>query len=431
MTLHGEKQQEKWRDFAAGITMGTAMVPVFVLVPLMLREVGMDFAGAYTASVLAAIWGTLVMGLLRLPLALMPSVAMSSYLVYLVGISQGLSWQQLLGAGFAASAVGSFLSCLSVGRWLREAVPPVICRLIPGGIGVMLIITGLIQSRILIRSPWTVSMLGNFQDPMAYLGLMGILLTLIMMAMQFRGALLWGFAFMSVVSFAEGFWAVPDAPFMLPEGLDKVAGQLNLVAENDGEAVHLIAAVLTLLVIWGSMNWSALQVLPEELRESRKKAKSLTAIFAMGCVSSLGGSLPVSLSPVSAVGMSCGGRGFMTALGAAILLTAALFCEPALRSLADFPVMVVPVLVGAGFMLIQRMIREFQHHSVKWDLPELAAAASLLLIMPLSGSMAAGLGAAVIGYCLLHGVAGEGKQIPVASWLLAAMFVLYFVYAAL
>ena len=114
-----------------------------------------------------------------------------------------------------------------------------------------------------------------------------------------------------------------------------------------------------------------------------------------------------------------------------MLLTAALFCEPALRSLADFPVMVVPVLVGAGFMLIQRMIREFQHHSVKWDLPELAAAASLLLIMPLSGSMAAGLGAAVIGYCLLHGVAGEGKQIPVASWLLAAMFVLYFVYAAL
>ena len=65
MTFHGEKQQYKWRDFAAGIIMGISMLPVFVLVPLMLREVGMDFAGAYTAAILAALLGTLVMGLVH------------------------------------------------------------------------------------------------------------------------------------------------------------------------------------------------------------------------------------------------------------------------------------------------------------------------------------------------------------------------------
>ncbi|MDD6133489.1 MAG: NCS2 family permease [Selenomonadaceae bacterium] len=428
MIFHGERQQDKWRDFAAGITMGISMLPVFVLVPLMLREVGMDFAGAYTAAILAALLGTLVMGLVHVPLAVMPSVAVSSYLVYLTGISQGLSWQQLLGAGFVASGVGLLFACLPVSRHCREAVPPVIGRLIPGGIGVMLITMGLIQSRILIRSPWNVSMLGNFQDPMAYLGLMGILLTLVMMAMQLRGALLFGFMLTTSVSYAEGFWALPDALFMLPEGLDKVAWQINLLPGNDSEAVKLAAVVLTLLVVWGSMNWAGLQILPSE---SQKKAKSLAAIFAVGGVSSLGGSIPVSLSPLSAVGSSCGGRGLLTVLGTSLLLAAALFCEPVLRSLADFPVMVVPVLVGAGFMLIQRMVSGFCHNPVEWRLPELAAAVSLLLVMPLSGSMAAGLGCAVIGYCLLRGAAGEGKKIPLASWILAALFILYFVYAAL
>ena len=428
MTVHGGEQQDRWQDFGAGIVMGAAMIPVFVLVPLMLREVGMDFAGAYTAAILAALLGTLVMGVMHLPVAVMPSAALTSYLVYLVGISQGLSWQQLLGAGGAASVLGMLLSVPAIGRYFSGAVPSVIGRLIPGGIGVMLIVMGLIKSRILIRSPWTVSMLGNFQDPMAYLGLMGILLTLAMMAMQFRGALLWGFVLTAAVSLAEGFWAFPDAPFMLPEGLDKVAWQLNLLPGNEAETVNMAAAVLTLLVMWGSMNWSCLQVLPVE---PPKKEKSLAAIFAVGGVSSLGGSLPVSLSPLSVVGSICGGRGFLTVIGTSLVLAAALFCEPVLRSMADFPVMIVPVLVGAGLMLIQRMLSEFDRNPVEWSLPELVAAVGVLLIMPLSGSMAAGLGSSVIGYCLLRGAAGESSRIPAVSWLLAVLFILYFVYAAL
>ena len=50
MAFHGGRQQDKWQDFGAGFTMGAAMLPALVLVPLMLGEVGMDFAGAYTGD---------------------------------------------------------------------------------------------------------------------------------------------------------------------------------------------------------------------------------------------------------------------------------------------------------------------------------------------------------------------------------------------
>lgn len=428
MAFHGEKQQDKWQDFYAGFTMGAAMLPGLVLVPLLLREVGMDFAGAYTAAVLSSLLGTLVMGVMRLPMAVIPSVAVGGYLVYLVGVSQGLSWQQLLGIGFVASMLGVLLVLFPLGRRLKDAVPAVIRQLIPGGVGVMLITMGLIQARILIRSPWTLSMLGNFQDPMAYLGLMGILLTLVMLAMQIRRALLYGFVITAVLSLAEGFWVIPDAPCMLPEGLDKVVMQLTLVAGSEMEVIHMTAAVLTLLVVWGSMNWSFLQVLPEEVPD---KGKSLPVFFAMGAAAAVGGSLPVSASPLSAVGSSCGGRAAGTAWGASLLFALALFCEPVIRSMADFPVMVVPVLVGAGFLLIQQMLAGFSRMPIEWHLPELGAAVGILLVMPLSGSMAAGLGSSIAGYCLLRSAAGEGKRIPLPAWGLTAMFVFYFVYAAL
>lgn len=428
MAFHGGRQQDKWQDFGAGFTMGVAMLPALVLVPLMLGEVGMDFAGAYTAAVLSSLVGTLVMGWLHLPIALIPSVAVGGYLVYLLGVSQGLSWQQLLGAGFAASILGVLLVLFPFGRRFKEAVPAVICQLIPGGIGVMLITMGLIQARILIRSPWTLSMLGNFQDPMAYLGLMGILLTLVMLAMQIRGALLYGFVITAILSLTEGFWVIPEAPFMLPEGLDKVVMQWTLVSGSEAEIIHMIVAVLTLLVVWGSMNWSCLRVLPAEVPN---KGKSLPVIFAVGAAAAAGGSIPVSASPLSAVGRSCGGVAAGTAWGASLLFALALFCEPIMRSMADFPVMVVPVLVGAGFLLIQQMLAGFGSKPIAWRLPELGAAMGVLLVMPLSGSMAAGLGSSLVGYCLLRSAAGEGKKIPVPTWGLAAVFVFYFVYAAI
>lgn len=428
MTDRLARRQEIGRELRAGMTAGGSALAGFLLVPLLLFQMGMDFAGAYTAFALVSVAGTLLMGFLRLPLLLMPSAAISSSLVYIVGISQGLSWQQLLGISFAAAMAGFFLFLSPWGKKAGDAVPGIVQRLMPAGLGVMLIMLGLTQGRIVIRSAWSVTMLGSFQDPLAYWGLVGILLTLAMLAMRIRGALLGGFLLTAAFALAEGFWVLPTEPFILPEELNFTAGQLTLTAATEKSMGQMAAAALSLFMMLACANWWCIRALiPAEKRVERP----LAAVFCIGVLAALLGSLAPVAAPLSAAGTMSGGRGRWTSLGAAAVLFFAMFCEPVVRSMADFPVMAVPVLVGTGLLLLQETARNLRKESFTGSLPELGAAVSLLLIMPLSGSITAGLGTAIAGWCFLTAAGGEWRRISLGSWILAACFVMYFVFAAI
>ena len=428
MTDRLAKRQEKGTELRAGIAAGGSALAGFLLVPLLLSQLGMNFVGAYTAFALTCLAGTLLMGFLHLPLLLMPSAAIGSSLVYLVGISQGISWQQLLGINFAAASAGMLLFLSPWGQSVSDAVPRVVRRLMPAGLGVMLIFLGLVQGRIVIRSAWSVTMLGNFQDPLAYWGLAGTLLTLAMLAMKMRGALLYGFVLTAVFALAEGFWAMPDAPFLLPEGLDLTAGQLTLMAETEKSVGQMAAAGLSLFVMLCCVNWGCFCALhPEKKRPERP----LAAVFGIGVPGALLGSMVPVVSPLSAVGAMGGGRGRWTSLGMAAVFLLALFCEPLVKSMTDFPAMIVPVLVGTGALLLQETAQKLRREKTAWELPEICAAISLLLIMPLSGSISAGIGTAVTGWCFLTAAGGGWRTIPKGTWFLSLCFVMYFAFAVI
>ncbi|SFT65086.1 putative MFS transporter, AGZA family, xanthine/uracil permease [Selenomonas sp. GACV-9] len=424
-----EKQagEQIWAQIQAGFTMAGSALAGFIVVPMLLFQLGMNFAGAYTSFAVLAIVSALLMGWLRLPVLLLPPVAVSNYLVYLVGISQGVSWQQLLGICFVVSVLSLLISVSPLRHRFFLAVPEAIRRLLPAGLGAMLILMGLTQGRIIVRSAWSVTMLGNFQDPLAYLGLTGIVVTLVMMAVRLRGALFWGMVVTAVISLMEGFWVIPVAPFMLPTGLDLTAGQLAMTAANEKVVGDMLAAGLTLLIVLTSMNWIVGQAL---IRESSNSRRLLPTTFAVGALGALIGSLPPAVSPLSAAGtLLRGGR--RAAWSAALLFLVALFCEPLLAAMAEFPVMVVPVLVGTGLLLLLQTIEDLQQTPFAWDLPVLCAAACLLLVMPLANNITAGLGAALISWCVLRAAGHSWREVPRSTWALSILFAVYFVYAAI
>ena len=414
-------------EVQAGLAMAGSALAGFIVVPSLLFQLGMDFAGAYTAYAVMAIAASLLMGWLRQPLMLLPSIAVSTYLVYLVGISQGLSWQQLLGACLAAAITGLLLCLSPLRRWFADAVPQEVRRLLPAGLGVMLILAGLTQGRIIVRSAWSVTMLGNFQDPLAYLGLTGIMVTMVMVALKLRGALFWGMVVTAVVALAEGFWVVPAAPFMQPAGWDQAAGQLTLLPGSEAALGHMLAAGVTLLIVLASMNWLAIEAL---VPPADGRCRLLPMTFALSAVGALAGCLPLVVSPLSAAG-TVARAGRLAAWSAALLFLAALFCEPLLAAMADFPVMVVPVLVGTGLLLLQQTVQSLQQRPLAWDFSALGAAVCLLLLMPLANNITAGLGAAFISWCVLRGCERGWRVVPLASWGLAAVFAVYLAYAAI
>lgn len=438
---------ERRAAIASGAAVGLAALMVLVAVATLLARAGMNMAAAYFAALVATIAGALIMLRLQAAVLLLPSVPIASYLVYIVSISGGLSVAALFGVTALAATIALAIVHFARGR-LESILPPVISAALPGALGVMLLVQALNESRIIIASPWSLTMLGNFADPLAYLALVGIVVTLALLALKIRGAVAIGAALTAAIALVEGFWVIPAAPFLLPERLDTTVLSLTLSASSDRELWLLVGAMLMLVVVLVTTNLAVLRAVGDATQGrsvqnatptastaamvAESEPRLLQSSLAVSIIAGLVGTLPLTVTPLSIFGASdrAEARAFMgSVLG---VLALGLFIEPIIAEAASFPAMVMPVLVVAGLLLL----REFGARlrvllaGRELRLAEVVALVVLLLVTPLSYNLAAGLGVALVLYVLLEALAGRG-QIPRATYGLTTIMMLYLFFAAL
>ena len=416
---------QRWHDgLLAGVMTALPLAASLLVVTNLLVMTGMPFTGVYTASFVTAILGTILMGRCRLAVAAAPGLALTSWLVYIVILARGVSWQMVLFMGAAASLV-SFLLLAGAPRFPRlqqlpeKLMPPCLRRALRGAVGLMLIALGLFEGRLLMGAPTGLLQLGGFSDPMAYLSFTGILVLFGLMAMKKRWAPGAAFLVTAVLAFIGGFWVLPDAPFLQPEGLDRTGLQLIFMTgwQTISPACYFDLSVFLLLFLLVSGAGSLTALAPEAAK--RKPLCLLSLVSFIGC---LLGTMPVMAAPESAVGQAVGSsRPQRMAYWTAAVLALLLVAEPVMASLASFAAVMVPVLVGAGVVMLRRMGPVFQG-----DFAEQAAAGLLFLLLPLTQDIAAGLGASVIAYVCLKLLAGCDDEVPRPMRVLAVCFALYF-----
>lgn len=410
-----------------GLTVAGVQLAGLVVVPSLLQQAGMPFAGAYTAYVLAAVLSTFLLGMQRLPLLSVTPTAIAGWLVYVRGISAGLSWQQLLGVSAAVSLLLVVLSLLWQRKGPAVVLPPPVEWGLSGGCGLLLVVLGLTQGRLLVAAPWagspTPMMLGDMQDPMAYLSLCGIVVTLALLFLRVSRelSLFLGMMVTAAVALAEGFWALPAAPCMLPEGLDVTALQLTLLPARDGDAVRMLGTGLALGLALLCLNEGVLAA-----AGCRRRSEVSAGLGIVSAVGSFVGSLPVALSPLSILaGQQKDSGTRRPALTAAVLLLAALFFEPVLAALADFPAPAVPVLVVGGLLMLEHTVRTAAA-SLSDRAGYLAGMLTVFLI-PLAGDFVVGLGAGCLAWSGSHILAGRGSVLTWPVRGLSIFFLVYFI----
>ena len=395
------------QEIMTGLAVGFGMVPGLVVIPALLMRTGMDFTGAYTACVLMSLTATLLFGAwLRLPLAASCSPALTGWLVYIVILSHGNSWQAVLGASFFASA-GALLLATKFRGCLAEAVPGHLREFLPAAVGLMLIFFGLVQGRLLVGAPIGLVMPGNLADPVAFYALIGIVLTLALLVWEKPFAIPLGMLLTAVLSFAEGFWVLPAAPFLLPEGLDRVALQLDLE-----KGLAMPDVILTLLIF---------QVLTMEgmriaLRHRRGR-EIASVVCGAGVVGAWLGAFPPVIAQESAIAKAVEAKSGRVAWIVAAVLGGLLFCEPAMAAFASFPAITAPALVGAGYLLLRQM-----KYAGSVDPAEMVSGVVLLLLLPLSQDFVLGIGLAVIAYVLLRLFQGQWRGISPTVDVLSLVF---------
>ncbi|MGE0223504.1 MAG: NCS2 family permease [Acetobacteraceae bacterium] len=409
-------------EVLAGITTYLTMAYIVVVNPGILADAGIDHGAAFVATCLAAAIGSVAMGVFaNLPIALAPGMGLNAYFAYVVVKGMGFSWQVALGAVFLSGVLFLIVSLLRVREWLINAIPHSLKLGIGAGIGLFLGLIGLQAMGLVAASPATMVTLGNLSQPATLLSCLGFVIIAGLAARQVTGAILIGIVTTALLGIPLGltkFQGVVDRPPSLAPtflAMD-ILGALQPA---------VLVVVLTLFLMNVLDNAGTLIATTQRAglltRDGRipNLREALLADSGGAVVgAALGTSTTVSYIE-SASGIQAGGRTGLTAVVVGLLFLLTLFFAPLAMSIPAFAT--APALVFVACMMMGTL------REIDWeDATEFVPAAIIALSMPLTFSIATGIGLGFIVYALTKLAAGRVAQVPGAVWAIALLSVVKF-----
>ncbi|MBA2942881.1 NCS2 family permease [Paenibacillus sp. CGMCC 1.16610] len=413
-------------ELMAGVTTFLTMVYIVIVNPGILSKAGMDFHGVFIATVLASIVATLIMGLFaNYPIVLAPGMGLNAYFAFSVVGGSGVSWQTALGAVFVAGVLFIVLSLTSFRYMLLDAIPTSLKHAITAGIGLFITFIGLQNAKVIVASPSTLLTLGDLREPMTALTIIGLIVSLILMAYQVRGFLFFGMLITAVLAWIMGLLTMPEAFIAAPTGLSATAFQLDISGVFSGGmyAVIFTFLLITLFDTTGTMLGVAEQA---GLLKDNKFPRSRGALLADAIGTSTGallGTSPTSAYIESSSGVAVGGRTGLTAITVCVLLALTLFFSPIIAVLASIPAITAPALIIVGFLMMNVL------RKIEWqDLEEAFPAFLIVVLMPLTYSIATGIGIGFIVYPVLKLLRGKRSDVHPIFYLFAVLFFIQIVF---
>lgn len=413
------------QEVMAGVTTFLAMAYITVVNPSILSAAGMDFGAVFVATCLAAALGTAVMGLYaNYPVAQAPGMGQNAFFTYGIVLGMGHTWQSALGAVFVSGVIFIVLSILPVREWLINAIPRSLKLGISAGIGLFLGMIALSGSGIIVSNDATIVGLGDLTQTPAIFLLLGFVLIAALAARKAVGAIVIGMLVVTVLGWATGaaqFKGVLSAPPPMTTLLE-----LDIAAALD---VSMVTVILTLLLVdvfdtagtlVGVANRAGM------LNEDGHLPRLDRALLADSSATTVGAVLGTSSTTSfieSAAGVEAGGRTGLTAVTTAGLFLLCLFIAPLAQSIPAFA-------TGAALLFVATIMARALE-DLEWsDVAESAPAIVTAIAVPLSYSIADGIGLGFITYALIKVTSGKGGNCPLAVYAIAGIFMLKFGFLA-
>lgn len=410
------------RECTAGFTTFLAMAYIVVVNPGILSAAGMDFGAVFVATCLAAALGTLIMGLVaNYPVGLAPGMGQNAFFTYAVVIGTGHTWQVALGAVFLSGVLFILISILPIREMVINAIPRNLKLGIAAGIGLFLAFIGLQNAGVVIDNSATLVAFGELTNFGPIAAIVGFILIAALTARNVSGAVLIG-----MLSVAAVAWITGNAEFAgvvsLPPSPTPVFLQLDIFGALE---LSLLTIILSLLLVdlfdtAGTLVGVATSgnLLDQEGKLPRLR-RALLADSSATLAGSLFGTSSTTSYLESASGVQAGGRTGLTAVVVGICFLLTLVFAPLAQS--------VPAFASAAALLFVASIMVKSLAEVTWnDLSEACPAAVTTVSIPLSYSIADGIGLGFVCYVSIKLIAGRANECSLAIWLLAALFALKF-----
>ena len=298
-------------EIIAGITTFFTMVYIVIVNPGILSDTGMSFNGVFIATILASIVATLIMGLWsNYPIIIAPGMGLNAFFAFSVVQGYGVTWQTALGAVFIAGILFIILSLTSFRYMLLDAIPASLKHAITAGIGLFITTVGLQNAGIIADSKSNLITLGNLAQPMTYLTIIGLIITVTLMAYNVKGYLFIGMVITAIIAWFMGLFQMPASIVAMPSGLGETAFQMDLagVFSNGIYTIIFTFLLITLFDTTGTMLGVAEQA---GLLKDGKFPRSRGALLADAVGTTTGamlGTSPTSAYIESSTGVAAGGE---------------------------------------------------------------------------------------------------------------------------
>lgn len=410
-------------EITAGITTFLAMSYIIFVNPDILSKAGMDTGAVFVATCIAAAAGSLIMGLYaNYPIAIAPGMGLNAYFTFGVVLGLGIPWQTALMAVFISGAIFVVISVLPIREWIINAIPMSLKKAIAAGIGLFLIIIGLSSVGIVVDNPATLVGLGDLSNPTAWLAVICFVVIAALEARGVPGGILIGMLSITVLGVVIGHSSVSGI-VSAPPSIAPTFFALDWTQAIELSLMMVVIAFLfvdvfdTAGTLVGVADRAGLLDKDGKIKNLRK---ALLADSTATMVGAVAGTSSATSYVESVAGVKAGGRTGLTAVTVAALFLIALFFAPLAGAIQSYAT--GPALVFVGAVMVRGLA------DLDWDdITDYVPAVVTAVSMPLTYSIATGIGLGFIAYAAIKLLAGKYNEVNISVAILSALFLAKFI----
>ncbi|SEQ75698.1 putative MFS transporter, AGZA family, xanthine/uracil permease [Treponema bryantii] len=428
------------KELVGGITTFLAMAYILAVNPSILSASGMSWGAVFTATALSAAIATLVMAFCaNLPVALAPGLGLNAFFTYTVVLGMGCSYQLALTAVLLEGILFIILSLCGVREAIIKSIPEGLKKAVAVGIGLFIAIIGLANAGIVSTETGTLIGYVNFDmaNKAAIVAIIGLILTIVLYTLKVPGAILIGIIITTIIGIPFGVTTIPEnfKPFSAPSAphffafdfkgiVCTPAGKFSFAVLGQFFVIFFTFLFTDLFDTIGTLLGVAEQGnLKDENGEVQNVKGALMADAVGTAVGACLGTSTVTSFVESSSGVAAGARTGLASVTTGVLFLLSLFLSPLFFLIPSAAT--APALIFVGYLMMKSVV------DIKFDDPTEGIPAFItIMTMPFSYSIAKGIQWGIISYVIAKCAGKKVKDIPVVTWILAAIFLADIIFEA-
>ena len=411
-------------ELLAGFTTFITMAYIIFVNPQIMSLTGMDQGAIFVGTCLAAAIACFIMGFYsNWPVGLAPGMGLNAFFTFTVVGEMGYSWEVALGAVFIAGILFFIMSITKLRRWMLDSIPLSLRIAMGCGVGLFIGFIGLKSGGIVVSNDATFLSLGNFDNTETLLAAIGFLLISVLAIRKITGAIIIG---VLVITFASLFLNLVEFNGVVsyPPELSPTLMKLDIIGALDVAMISIIMSFLfvNLFDTAGTLLGVATRAnIIDQNGNAKNLDKALLADSGSSIFGTFFGCSPVTSYVESSAGVEAGGRTGLTAVTVGLLFLLAIFFSPI--------AMMVPAYATSGALIYVSILMLSGMEKLDWsDFSELLPALIIIVMIPLTFSIANGIALGFISYVALKIGKGDINKISSGAWFLTLIFLSKFIF---